>query len=324
MRMIGLMVCWVVVFCGVRPAEALELAFPLACEIGKDCWIQQYVDHDATDGAKDYKCGGESYDRHDGTDFRALNAKANVAVLAAAAGTVIATRDGVEDHLANTPDLLRAVLKIECGNGVVLAHEGGYQTQYCHMRKGSVAVKTGDTIAVGTPLGKIGYSGAAQFAHLHFLLRKNAQKLDPFTGPLPSSCGVVTNNYWSAAANQKLAYHDSDLLELGWSPRGVSLEELELGEGPGAQPNAAWPELVVYMRAINLKAGDELRLQLVGPTGPLAQEVQILNHDKAEYAFGAKAKSGVGKWPAGRYHAQLQVVRHGSPTIEKTIEAVLN
>ena len=324
MRIVGLIVWSLLVCGGSLPANALELEVPLACEIGKDCWIQQYADHDATDGAKDYKCGGETYDRHDGTDFRALNTKSDVAVLAAAAGTVIAVRDGVEDHLATTPELLRSVLKIECGNGVVIAHEGGYQTQYCHMRKGSVVVKVGDRLAVGAQLGKVGYSGAAAFAQLHFSLRHGAQKLDPFSGPLLAECGAATTNFWSPAAKQKLAYHDSDILEFGWSPHGISFDALELGDGPSATPTAAWPELIVYMRAINLKSGDELRLQITGPSGPLAEQVQILDHDKAEYAFGALAKSKAGNWPPGNYRGHLKVIRGGGPKIEMDIEAVLN
>ena len=31
-----------------------------------------------------------------------------------------------------------------CGNGVTLDHGDGWQTQYCHMRRGSVAVKVAD------------------------------------------------------------------------------------------------------------------------------------------------------------------------------------
>ena len=36
------------------PAGAFELAFPLACDLGKTCYIQQYADHDPSAGADDF------------------------------------------------------------------------------------------------------------------------------------------------------------------------------------------------------------------------------------------------------------------------------
>jgi D-3-phosphoglycerate dehydrogenase len=44
----------------------------------------------------------------------------------------------------------------ECGNGVVIAHEDGWETQYCHMRRGSVAVQPGERVARGQTLGLVG------------------------------------------------------------------------------------------------------------------------------------------------------------------------
>ena len=36
------------------------LSFPVACEIGATCFVQNYVDHDSGPGAKDYRCGDHS------------------------------------------------------------------------------------------------------------------------------------------------------------------------------------------------------------------------------------------------------------------------
>ena len=33
------------------------LAFPLACQIGRTCEVQHYVDRDPGPGVRDYKCG---------------------------------------------------------------------------------------------------------------------------------------------------------------------------------------------------------------------------------------------------------------------------
>jgi len=67
---------------------SLELELPIACEIGQTCFIQNYVDHDPSRGARDYMCRHQTYDKHDGTDFRLPGVaweRTGVAVRAAAA-----------------------------------------------------------------------------------------------------------------------------------------------------------------------------------------------------------------------------------------------
>lgn len=101
-----------------------ELGIPIECEIGKTCFIQNYVDRDSSDGTKDYACGTETYDGHRGTDIRLVDtaaARDGVAVVAAAPGVVAATRDGVADRLIKTPEDRQAIAGKECGNGVVVA-----------------------------------------------------------------------------------------------------------------------------------------------------------------------------------------------------------
>ena len=41
----------------------------------------------------------------------------------------------------------------------MIAHDQGWETQYCHLKQGSISVKVGDNIQVGDVLGKIGLSG---------------------------------------------------------------------------------------------------------------------------------------------------------------------
>src|ERR1700754_3447074 len=72
-----------------KSEEAISLALPIRCQPGVTCFFQNYVDNDPTDKARDYRCGGRSYDRHDGTDIRIRNLRIQqqgVEVLAAAPG----------------------------------------------------------------------------------------------------------------------------------------------------------------------------------------------------------------------------------------------
>ncbi len=55
----------------------------------------------------------------------------------------------------------------ECGNGVVIAHAGGWETQYCHMAQGGLAVKPDQPVTTGQTLA-VGLSGLTEYPHLHF------------------------------------------------------------------------------------------------------------------------------------------------------------
>ena len=50
-------------------AAAIELIFPLDCDLGKDCWISNLPRHYLRDKQVDFRCGPNTYDGHKGTDF---------------------------------------------------------------------------------------------------------------------------------------------------------------------------------------------------------------------------------------------------------------
>ena len=100
----------------------VPFVLPIACEIGRTCHVQNYVDVDPTPGAKDFTCGSRSYEKHTGTDFRVLSMadkRRGVAVLAAAPGKVLRVRDGAQDVSVRERSV-GAVAGQECGNGVVV------------------------------------------------------------------------------------------------------------------------------------------------------------------------------------------------------------
>src|SRR6266403_2358575 len=128
-----------------EPIEVISLALPIRCELGVTCFVQNYVDHKDSDKARDYRCGGRTYHGHDGTDIRIPNLEIQnkgVEVLAAAPGRIVGVRDGVDDISVRIAGKA-AVAGRQCGNGAVIEHENGWQTQYCHMAKGSFRVKLG-------------------------------------------------------------------------------------------------------------------------------------------------------------------------------------
>lgn len=301
------------------PAAAFELELPLACVIGTDCFIQQYVDRDPGPGVRDYACGAETYDGHDGTDIRlrtTADVAKGVAVLAAAPGTVVGVRDGVPDRLVRNEKDKNAVANIECGNGVRIDHGGGWVTQYCHMRQGSVAVKKGEQVKTGTKLGEVGYSGNAAFAHLHLGVSKDDRWIDPFLPDPSGACGAEAAPLWSAKAKAALPYRPGILLSLGFADGPVTLEALETG-APLGKPKRDTP-LVFYAWAINLQGGDEMKIALKRGEAVVVENAEKLDRNKAQYMLFAGKRAPSGGWPEGPYTGIVSVMRNGKPVIEET------
>jgi murein DD-endopeptidase MepM/ murein hydrolase activator NlpD len=88
-------------------------------------------------------------------------------VHAAAPGTVVAVRDGLDDQ---TPGQLAAASAAQDagGNSVVVDIGSGRYAFYGHLRPGSIRVRTGDRVATGDVLGLLGNSGTGVVPHLDF------------------------------------------------------------------------------------------------------------------------------------------------------------
>jgi hypothetical protein len=305
---------------------APKLAFPLACQPGRTCEIQHYVDRDPGPGAQDYRCGLQTYDAHSGTDIRLPSMaaqRAGVAVLAAAAGKVARLRDGVPDISIRAPGA-PSVANTECGNGVVIDHGGGWETQYCHMARGSIAVKVGQAVAAGAPLGRVGLSGNTEFPHLHLSVRHNGQVVDPFAPQPtpPGSCRPQTS-LWTTQAQAQMAYRAGAILNAGFTEAQIKQEDLEEGRVPPF--TAASPWLIVYGRGIALLPGDEIELELKGPDGrTLAQSRRPpLAHWRAqEFTYIGKRRPPIG-WAKGHYTADYRVWRQGKVALSRRLEVVL-
>lgn len=71
-----------------------------------------------------------------------------------------------------------------CGVNVTIDHliEGRLvSSKYCHMQTGSVQVSTGQSVAVGDIVGRVGNTGISTGAHLHLEIRLNGtEPVDPY------------------------------------------------------------------------------------------------------------------------------------------------
>jgi len=304
--------------------EAISLALPIKCQPGLTCFFQNYVDHDASDKVRDYRCGGRSYDGHDGTDIRIRNQeiqRQGVEVLAAAPGRVIGGRNDMEDISVKTAGKA-AIAGKECGNGVMLEHEGGWRTQYCHMAKGSIRVKVGDQLTTGQPIGLVGLSGDTEFFHLHFTVRHGGKIVDPFAYGAPeNSCGGG-RSIWAASLGEQMQYRPREIIDYGFAGIAPTMELIESGEIGKHPVTPGSDALVAYVRAIGLQAGDQQMLSVQGPGGTSVStnSLPALDRDKAQFLVIAGKKRTEAAWPAGRYTATYRVTRDGAEVVRKTFD----
>lgn len=280
------------------PAGAFELQQPVDCTIGTTCFVQNYFDHDTGPAVADPFCGPLSYDGHDGTDFAIptlADMAAGVTVRAAAAGTVRAIRDGV-------PDTQPFPAGQDCGNGVAIVHEDGWETQYCHMKQGSILVTAGQRVDAGAALGQIGLSGNTEFPHLHLAVRKGGAEIDPFA-PEATACGAPTDALW----RDPLPYLAGGIVGIGLSPAIPEFDAIKSGTAPTV--TTASPALVIWAHLFGPRAGDELSLSITGPDGEVIADTVTLDRTQAR-SFRAIGRKGTA-WPAGDYTATAVLMRDG-------------
>lgn len=305
---------------GAVRAQDILLKLPIACTLGESCYIQHYLDHAAGPEVRDFGCGTASYQGHDGTDFALPTLAAMAAgvdVLAAAPGRVRAVRDGEADGaFAAGAD----VDGKECGNGVVIDHGGGWQTQYCHLKNGSVAVKPGTKVGAGTKLGQVGLSGKAEFPHLHLALRHDGVDIDPFQPDPAAACTPApARTLWQDPP----AYVGGGLLQATLSEAPPDFEAVKAGlTAPDTLPANA-PALVLWAYGYDSRKGDGIRLTITGPEGFTFTHDAVLEKPQALFFRYAGKRAPAGGFAPGRYEATITQSRDGAEISRKTVSVTL-
>lgn len=299
-------------FAGPALAEGFLIHPPIDCDLtGPDCYIQQYMDLDPTTGVTDYQCQSLSYEGHKGTDFALPTRKhmtEGVAVIASATGTITGLRDGMPD-IGFSDETAASVKGRECGNGVVIRHADGWETQYCHLRQGSVAVTKGQQVQTGTPLGLVGQSGRAAFPHVHLSVRKDGVKIDPFDPDGTLTCATPADStLWADPP----AYRPGGLLDIGFATAIPDYADIKAGTASQTNISTIAPALVLYGFTFGTRANDILRLTLQGPeTTILTQDITFERSQAQSFrAIGKKRRHAL--WPKGAYTGTAALIRSGA------------
>lgn len=292
----------------------IVLGSPVDCAIPEVCWVQNYYDHDPGPAAEDHTCGRRAYDRHRGIDVRVANLKVmaeGIPVVASADGVVAGIRDGMPD--TGIIDADRASVRgRECGNGVAVRHEGGWITQYCHLRRGSISVAKGQPVAKGDQLGEIGLSGLTEFPHVHLEVRHGKRSIDPFVGvEATGKCGTVGTPLFETAFLEKTPYVETGLLNAGFTdqpPKGV-----EVLRGEHVNPTLAVdaPALIYWVELFGTQPGDRFQFTVFAPDGrPIVQNTfpPQESHSARSLKFSGLKRPPTG-WQPGTYRGVFQLLR---------------
>jgi len=302
--------------------HSTELSLPLDCTIGTNCFIQNYVDMSKGKERSDYNCGILSYDKHKGTDF-SISTKDDFNVLAAATGKVVGTRNNIEDinFKLRNPDI---VMNVECGNGVLIQHENGWETQYCHMKQGSITIKVGQLVNKGDVLGKVGLSGFTEFKHLHLSVRKDGIAIDPFSSQaMESGCKgnkYAANGLWKHYTALDLKYTDSAIVDFGIKDEfPISEFKARNGDYNKTEIRNNSNLMLFWMDLISPQKGDLLEVSVKYPNNRsrnLNVKVDQTKVRRFQY-FGIKKTTP--KWEDGIYQLTYKLRRNGRILSEKEL-----
>jgi murein DD-endopeptidase MepM/ murein hydrolase activator NlpD len=312
-----------------RQAPELKFDLPIKCSLGKDCFILLYTDRDPSPEAVEFGCGRMTYNGHTGTDFAIPDERVmrqGVPVVAAASGKVLRARDGIVDR--KTLDTKGTEIEgKECGNGVVIDHGQGWETQYCHLRQGSVVAKPGTPVKPGTVLGLVGQSGAASFPHVHFEARYQGKPVDPFLGvdaqiERKPGCKVPAKSMWS----NQLSYVPTGLMNAGFAHRVPKLADAEQGKFSDDTLSASAGAIVFWVRTYGVLKGDVERIRLIAPDGSVAtnSEKNIEKDSRTWMLFTGKRNKPNQKLATGSWRGEYQLIRNGKVLVDAKREVKVN
>jgi murein DD-endopeptidase MepM/ murein hydrolase activator NlpD len=240
------------------PAPApMAFVLPLVGTLNQDFYLVNYVDLRPGTGVLDFGCGLKSYDGHTGVDltlpsFRRMDE--GVDVVAAAAGRVTYVQDGLFDR--NT-----AWVPGGLGNHVVIQHRDGFESLYGHMANGSVAVQPGQSVQVGTRLGRVGSSGTSDMPHLHVEFRWQGVPFEAHSGVCAAGA-----DHWADA----LPYQDEfAVIALGTTRQTVTPELVRDPPEEATVFSTAEPQLSAWVHLFNVRAGAALQFRIHDPQGEL-------------------------------------------------------
>lgn len=295
-------------FMTATQAAAIEFLFPVSCQVMGNCWITNHVDLDDRIGrVQDYMCSDKATDNNQSTHI-SLAGRAYILksppVLAAADGRVIEAIDGYPDTAAP----LRG--ESFCGNRILIRHDDGWETSYCHLRKDSLTVRPGETVRAGQPIARIGMSGQADWPRLSFATLRNGMVFDPFSGRTSiEGCSKETHSLWAGGINPP--YEPASVSNAGFTVGDISNAAILNGTAQNAtiMKNEV-PRLSLWALMMNLRKGDRISMSVQTPDGRILTEInETVTEDSLYYPIYLSKRRGGFLWEPGEYKGLVTITR---------------
>lgn len=280
-------------------ASAIEFQFPVACKIMGNCWITNQVDLDDRIGRiSDYRCENKATDNNKSTHISLKSnrsASEKVPVVAAAEGEV--TFAGFQPGF--------------CGVRVSIDHDGGWQTNYCHLHPHFLSVQQGQHVQAGQILSTIGTSGQTNWPRLSFSTLRNGMVFDPFSGRSTiEGCSDKINPLWVGGINPP--YEPASVMNAGFTVGSVSSQNILAGKAENATIiDTRTPRLSLWVLLANLRKDDQVKLSVQTPQGRILNEfkqVVTRNHDIFPFYFSTMRESQL--WDEGQYKGIVTITRN--------------
>ena len=237
---------------GLLAAQTIELVTPIAGEQGRDFVVVNHVDHDTSEGIRDFSCGTKTYDGHQGTDFTLRSfaqMDSGVAILAAADGVVTTVTDTAFDRNKVS------VISRGFGNWIEISHGDGWTTYYAHLRTNSALVQPGDTVRAGMPIAQVGSAGNSSDPHLHFEVWRVTSILhDPFGN---GECSQERSSLWIDQPDYRTEFAVIDAGLLDWVPTLDTLRERPSAPEKFDAPDTA---VTLWVHQEGIEKGDRLKV----------------------------------------------------------------
>ncbi|WP_343562778.1 M23 family metallopeptidase [Kiloniella sp. b19] len=300
-------------------AEAPEFSVPVDCDFDTTCFVQHYFDHGPGSRTQDHFCSGLTYNNHRGIDIRTTTLEQmeqGVNVIAAAEGEVIIVRDGVTDRALNQREvnefLTNSGLVLK-SNQVVIRHSRNWYSLYGHLKKGTVAVKKGQRVRRGQPLGEIGLSGSTSFPHLHFGVMFNNRVIDPFTAREDDAgCQQpARQSLWTEAAEAILTKRKVGILNAGFSDRVEGIDDLKTKPLLSrSQTLTSTQQITFWSGHWGTQKGDHITLEIHQPDGQIARVSSVAEESRVNgYHFLTLPLPPSGQQASGRYVGVFSILR---------------
>ena len=289
----------------IKTAQAIELQFPVACQIMGNCWISNHVDlNDSIGQISDYKCENKATDNNKSTHItlNSMNAITNNV-------PVVASADGVVDFAGNGGGF--------CGTRVTISHDKGWKTNYCHLDTKNLSVREGQQVKSGQILSSIGMTGQTQWPHLSFSVTRNGMVFDPFSGRSTiEGCALSAEKpLWIGGKNPP--YEPAAVINAGFTVGYVKNQDIINGAVQSATIiDAKTPQLSLWSMMMNLREGDEIEMVVQTPSGRVLNEVKQTIESNIDYypIYFSTLKKGF-LWNAGQYKGIIKITRdvNGKP-----------